>query len=58
MLMVCTTRLDTNHSCKVWMKSHQLFLRSSQDKFCDRQIDRQDRHTDEQTDWQIDDKKV
>jgi hypothetical protein len=39
MLTICTTRLGTDHSCKVWMKLHQLFMRSSPDKFCDGQTD-------------------
>ena len=38
--MVYTTRLDTYYSCKVWMKSHQLFMRSFvTDGRTDRQID-------------------
>jgi hypothetical protein len=41
MLTICTTRLGTDHSSKVWMKLHQSFMRSSPDKFCDRQTDGQ-----------------
>jgi hypothetical protein len=43
MLTICTTRLGTDHSCKVWMKLHQLFIGSSLDKFCDGRTDRRRR---------------
>jgi hypothetical protein len=29
--MICTTGLGTDHSCKVWMKLHQQFLKNSPD---------------------------
>jgi hypothetical protein len=35
MLTICITRLGTDHFCNVWMKLHQLFMRSSPDKFCE-----------------------
>ena len=53
-LTICTTRLDAEHFCKVWIKSHQYFLSSSPDKFCDKWTDRRtDRQTDRQKDGEV-----